>query len=246
MIFKNSNYTIVQIPVRADNYIYLWHDLLSLKTFCIDPAEVAEVNEALEKMNWKLDGILITHHHNDHINGIDGLVSRWACPVYGPSYEQAKIPGLTHLLNAGDTLKCGEFDAEILHLPGHTLGHIAYHFKQLRLIFIGDVLFSLGCGRLFEGSFEMMFETLKIIKSLDPATLIFCTHEYTLKNCEFALALDPSNPLLLKKMEWILERRKQNLSTVPMVLGDELLINPFLTASNLATFTDYRQKRNVF
>ena len=219
---------ITAISSFYDNYIWLMH--ASNQAWIIDPGDAQPVLQYLEAHpHIDLLGILLTHHHADHTGGVEKLLTHYDIPVYGPDAES--IPMVTHPLNGGDTvsLPLGCFD--VIAVPGHTLGHIAYYSKnvdQQPVLFVGDTLFSVGCGRIFEGTYEMMFDSLQKIKNLDHKTRIFCAHEYTMSNIAFALAVDCENAQLKQYKTKVESLRKKNLASVPSVLGWELDVNPFL------------------
>jgi hydroxyacylglutathione hydrolase len=224
---------IFQIPVLNDNYIYLITDAKSGKTACVDPALHDPVIEKLEELDKKLDFILNTHHHNDHVGANLQL--------------KARIPGISIFVNEGDTFKLGDSECRVIEVSGHTLGHICYYFSKESLIFCGDTLFSLGCGRLFEGTPDVMVESLLKIRSLPNNTKVYCAHEYTLNNANFALSLEPKNNKLKKKIEQIKTRRSKGLSTIPSTLGEEKILNPFLRFDNDAFIKSVglKKKSNV-
>lgn len=218
------------IPVFNDNYIWLIHDEVSHCAWAVDPGKSAPVIEYCKKNSLSLAGIFITHHHYDHTGGISELTAYANIPVYGPKKEN--ILGVTHKLSAGDivSLPVGTFN--VLDVPGHTLGHIAYYNNTLQskpILFIGDTLFSAGCGRLFEGSAEMMFQSLtQITQTLPDDTLIFCTHEYTEANLTFAIAVEPKNQALASYYKKVMHLRQAGKPSLPTTLRQEKAINPFL------------------
>ena len=223
---------IFQIPVLNDNYIYLIIDAKSGKTACVDPALHAPVIEKLEELDKKLDFILNTHHHNDHVGANLQLQKRYKCEIVGNEKDKARIPGISIFVYEGDSIKLGDSECRGIEVSGHTLGHICYYFSKESLIFCGDTLFSLGCGRLFEGTPDVMVESLLKIRSLPNNTKVYCAHEYTLNNANFALSLEPKNNKLKEKIEQIKIRRSKGLSTIPSMLGEEKILNPFLRFDN--------------
>ena len=240
------NCDIHQIPLWEDNYIYILHEKTENKTAVIDPGEAGPVHSFLKNNNLKLDLILTTHHHFDHTGGNLKLKQDWGCKIYGFAGDQHRVPGIDVCLKEGASVFVGQLGFEVLYLPGHTLGHIAFWNKKNQFLFCGDTLFAMGCGRLFEGSPEQMFSSLKKIKRLPKKTLIYCAHEYTLKNAEFALGLDSSNKDLKKRFEKIKILRQKNQPTVPVYLAEELLTNPFLKAKSVAEFAAIRKQRDHF
>ena len=237
---------VFQLPVLQDNYIYIVHDKNIQKTAVVDPALSEPVNLFLKEKNWKLDFIFSTHHHWDHTGGNLELKKKWNCRILGFEEDAHRIPGIDQHLKNGEEFTFGTFPCRILFFPGHTLGHIAYWFFEEKKLFIGDTLFAMGCGRLFEGSPQQMFTSLNKIKSFPPETEIFCAHEYTEKNGCFALSMDPQNQNLKNRMKSVQASRKKNQATVPFFLSEELETNPFLRASTLEEFTHLRKKRDIF
>ena len=237
---------VFQLPVLQDNYIYILRDENTQKTAVVDPALSEPVNLFLEEKNWELDFIFNTHHHWDHTDGNIKLKKKWNCPIFGFIKDAHRIPGIDIHLQEGEEFTFGKFPCHILFLPGHTLGHIAYWFFKEKKLFIGDTLFAMGCGRLFEGSPQQMWASLNQIKPLPPETEIFCAHEYTEKNGHFALNVDPQNQSLKNRMKKVITNRKKNKPTVPFFLSEELNTNPFLRANTLEEFTQLRNKRDLF
>lgn len=220
------NPTLIQItPISAfqDNYIWIMHD--SKLAIVIDPGIADPVITFLEKQKINLAAILITHHHHDHVGGISKL-NRQKVPVYGP--EQEHILGLTQFVKEGDTVHLANntFNFNVLAVPGHTLGHIVYYNNTL--LFCGDTLFSAGCGRLFEGTAQQMYHSLQKIAALNDSIQIFCAHEYTLKNLQFAQHVEPSNPIIKKRIKAVELLRAKSQPTLPSTLALEKEINPFL------------------
>ena len=237
---------IFQIPVLQDNYIYLLYDQVTHSVAAIDPALAQPVETFLEKKNWKLNYILNTHHHPDHVGANLDLKKKYQCQIVGFAEDATRIPGIdVHLQDRG-TWIFGSQLIKVLFLPGHTLGHIAYFFVQEDVLFCGDTLFAMGCGRLFEGTSKQMFDSLQKIKKLPLKTKIYCAHEYTEKNANFALIEDPHNADLKRRAQKVRERRKNNLPTIPFLLSEELQTNPFLRAKTVSAFARLREKRDQF
>lgn len=219
---------IHQIPVLRDNYVYLLHDPETRATAAVDPAEAEPVLEALDAKGWTLTHILNTHPHGDHVGGNLALKRRTGCRVFGAESDRDRIPGLDQGLKEGDTVTLGGLRAEVLAVPGHTPGHIAFWFRDEAALFCGDTLFALGCGRLLGGTAEQLWHSLDRIRALPAETRIYCAHEYTQNNGRFALTVDPGNPALVARMAAVDEARRQGEPTVPSSLEEELATNPFL------------------
>jgi len=217
---------VVQIPLLRDNYAYLVVCEATREAAVVDPSEAGPVLRQVEKEEVNLKAILNTHHHWDHTGGNADLLQRFSLRVYGHRRDQGRIPGLTHPLDEGDEVVIGKLQAKVLFIPGHTKGHIAYLFPGG--LFCGDTLFVAGCGRLFEGSAEEMHSSLNKLKDLPTETLVYCGHEYTEKNLQFALTLEPDNPRLAEKIQRVRSLRARGLSTVPSTMAEERETNPFL------------------
>lgn len=219
---------IVQIPALQDNYIYLLHEPKQKLTAVVDAAVASGVDRELHHRGWKLDFIFNTHHHRDHVGANLELKARHGCKVYGSAKDYARIPGIDIHLRAGEEFFFGSEKIKVFGADGHTLGHIAYWMPESQALFCGDVIFSLGCGKLFEGSPREMWSTLEQLRSLPQDTKVYCAHEYTLENAEFALRVESGNPALLEKVERARELRAENKPTIPTLLREELAANPFL------------------
>jgi hydroxyacylglutathione hydrolase len=220
------------LPITAfkDNYIWgLVHEETN-RCIIVDPGEVKPVLSFIKRLNLSLDALFITHHHWDHTNGIKGILKTHAAPVYGPAKE--KVLRVTHPVDEGDTVELANWPIvfKVLAIPGHTLGHIAFHGGGL--LFCGDTLFSAGCGRLFEGTAEQMLDSLHKLSRLPNETKIYCGHEYTLSNLHFAQAIEPNNPHIKEYLEQVRQLRQKNLPSLPAELANERLVNPFLRCDN--------------
>jgi hydroxyacylglutathione hydrolase len=213
-----------------DNYGVLLHDPDSGATASIDAPEAAPVEAAVKATGWKLTDILITHHHGDHTGGIEALKAKYKCRVVAPAKEAAKIPGVDETVHEGDTVKVGTLAANVIETPGHTLGHIAYWFHLDKIAFVGDTLFSIGCGRVIEGDPEMMWASLKKLRDLPNDTEIFCGHEYTAANIKFARTVEPDNKALAEREAEAKREIERGLPTIPVTMGEEKQANPFLRA----------------
>lgn len=225
---------IIQIPVLTDNYIYLLHDTASGSTAVVDPALSQPVLDELKHQGWRLDWILNTHHHSDHVGGNLELKAKTGCQVIAANSDKDRIPRFDKGVDDGDVIKIGQYVAKVLATPGHTSGHIVYYFADAEALFCGDTLFSMGCGRLFEGSAEQMWQSLQKLKALPGDTRIYCAHEYTQANGRFALTVEPENQALQQRMIEVNQLRIENRSTVPSILQQELDTNPFLREDSLA------------
>ena len=225
---------ITLVPLLTDNYGYLLHDPSSKETAIVDPSEAAPVLEAAAARGWKLTHILNTHHHPDHSGGNLGIKQATGAKVVGPAPDRERIPGIDVALGEGERFRLGNAEAEVLFIPGHTKGHIAFHFAGKRAVFCGDTLFSLGCGRMFEGTPPMMWASLDKLRQLPGETRIFCGHEYTEANARFAVSIDPGNPVLRARERQVAELRGANRPTIPSTMAEERAANPFLRADNPA------------
>ena len=213
-----------------DNYGVLLRDPDTGATASIDAPEAAPVEQALKQTGWKLTDILVTHHHADHTDGIRALKDKYKCRVVAPAKEAAKIPAVDETVREGDSVKVGTLTAKVIETPGHTLGHIAYWLHGENLAFVGDTLFSIGCGRVIEGNPEMMWASLKKLRDLPNETEFYCGHEYTAANIKFARTIEPNNAVLAAREVEAKREIEKGLPTIPVSIGDEKLANPFLRA----------------
>jgi len=223
-----SSLLVEMIPVLSDNYVYLVHEPSEGVTGVIDPAVAAPVMERLGDRGWSLDWILSTHHHADHTGGNLELKQATSCQIAGPGKDAARIPGIDKHLVEGDRFQLGKAEAMIFETPGHTSGHISYWFSTANALFCADTLFSLGCGRLFEGTPKEMWTSLQKYKDLPDEALVYCGHEYTQSNARFALSIDPDNAALKNRADEVEQQRAAGEPTVPTTLGQERQTNPFL------------------
>ncbi len=245
-------------PCLKDNYGCLVHDPDSGLTASIDAPEAAPVMAALSEKGWALSHIFITHHHGDHTAGIESLKSATGCHVIGPTAEAQRIDGLDETVAEGDALAFAGHEVGVLDTPGHTLGHISYWFKDAATAFVGDTLFAMGCGRVFEGTNPMMWQSLQKLKTLPAESTIYCGHEYTTANAEFALTIEPDNQVLQDRALEVKRLREEGLPTIPTTLAIELETNPFLRetstairshlalryASDVEVFSEIRERKN--
>lgn len=237
---------IRQFPCLADNYGYLVRDRSTGAVATIDTPDAAAIDAALDREGWRLTHILNTHWHADHAGGNLALKERWGCRVVGPAREAAKIPGIDLPVGEGDCVSLGDAFAIVRDTPGHTLGHVIYHFTEDQAAFVGDTLFALGCGRLFEGSPETMWASLGKLRAMAADTLLYCAHEYTQANAKFALAIDPDNKALRERVAVIERLRAKGAPTVPSSLAEEIATNPFLTAATVEEFARRRSLKDNF
>lgn len=225
---------IIQLPVLIDNYIYIIHESESGETAVIDPAVPEPVLAVLKEKGWSLKFIFNTHHHWDHVGANLELKEKTNCQVLASGEGGSQIPGVDRRLKEGDKIKLGGQKGEVIFTPGHTKDHIVLYFESSHILFCGDTLFSMGCGRLFEGTVEQMWHSLQKIKSLPKETQLYCTHEYTQTNGRFALTLEPNNVLLQQRISQVDKLRADKKATVPSTLEQELATNPFLREDSLA------------
>jgi hydroxyacylglutathione hydrolase len=213
-----------------DNYGVLLHDAASGATAAIDAPEAAPIEKALAATGWRLTDILVTHHHGDHTGGIAALKQKYRCRVVAPRNEAGKIANIDETVGEGDTVKVGALSGTVLETPGHTAGHISYFFRADKLAFVGDTLFSVGCGRVIEGTPDMMWQSLLKIRALPDDTRLYCGHEYTAANCRFALTVEPGNAALRRRADQVTQLVGQGEPTIPTTLAEEKAVNPFLRA----------------
>ena len=219
---------ILQFACRSDNYGVLIHDEAAGMTAAIDAPDAEPILANLQDKGWRLTHLLITHHHGDHTAGNLQLKEATGCTVIGPKAEADRVPGIDRGVGEGDTIAFGDFEIRVIETPGHTIGHVTYWIPASNVAFVGDTLFAMGCGRIFEGNAEVMLGSLKKLMILPPATEIYCGHEYTAANAKFALTIDPENPALQKRAKHVEELRAKGLTTLPTRLEIELETNPFL------------------
>ncbi|MBR82372.1 MAG: hydroxyacylglutathione hydrolase [Magnetovibrio sp.] len=217
-----------QFPCRTDNYGFLAHDPRQGVTACIDTPDEDPINAALEEKGWHLTHILNTHHHGDHTGANTSLKKRWGCTIVGAANDAERIPGIDVGMADGDQYQFGSLTADVFEVPGHTTGHIAFYFSSEGIAFVGDTLFALGCGRLFEGTPEMMWNSLQKLMALPDETIVYCAHEYTQSNAKFALSVEPENAELVARSQKIDALRAVGKPTVPTTIGQERATNPFL------------------
>ena len=226
---------IHQFPCRADNYGFLAHDPDTGLTASIDTPDGNAINNGLTEKGWELTHILNTHHHTDHTEANLQLKEQWACTIVGAANDADRIPGIDIQVADDEEFPFGTMKAKVIEVPGHTSGHIAFYFATEGIAFVGDTLFALGCGRLFEGTPSMMWTSLQKLMALPDETVVYCGHEYTQANAKFALTIEPANERLKARSDEIDALRENNLPTVPTTIGLERATNPFVrpTSKNL-------------
>ncbi|MCR4265497.1 hydroxyacylglutathione hydrolase [Nitratireductor sp. ZSWI3] len=251
---------IEQFMCRSDNFGILIHDAETGETALIDAPEERAILEAVERTGWRPTMILTTHHHPDHVEANLALKERFGLAIVGPAAEAPRIPGIDRKVREGDTVRVGRQEARVIETPGHTAGHVSYHFADAGVAFTADTLFSLGCGRLFECKPPVMLASLRKLAALPLDTVIHCGHEYTEANARFALSIDPTNSALKERAAKVSRLRAEGKPTLPTTLAAEMATNPFLrwhdpvirrnlgmeNASDEAVFTEIRKRKDIF
>lgn len=225
---------IETVPCLSDNYAFLAHDPETGDTAVVDVPEAAPILKALADKGWSATHVLITHHHADHVQGLDELLAEHDAKVVGHAADASRLPKLDIALNDGDTVTIGSDTGTVMDVSGHTIGHIAFHFPDSKVAFTADSLMALGCGRVFEGTMPQMWDSLSKLAALPPDTTICSGHEYTAANGRFAVTIDPDNPALISRAKAVEAARDQGKPTVPSTLSEELATNPFLRATDPA------------
>lgn len=224
---------IHQFPCLSDNYGVIIRDPQSGLVASIDAPEFAAVDAALAEKGWTLTHILTTHHHPDHVDGNLPLKEKYGCTIIGPQKNAANIPGIDQGVSEGDVVQFGSVSAKIYETPGHTLDHIVYHFESEKVAFVADTLFAMGCGRVFEGTHEMMWASIeKLISAFPPETTLYCGHEYTSANVSFSLTVEPDNAALQARAKEVAALRAEGKPTLPTTMAKELATSPFVRAAN--------------
>lgn len=237
---------IVRIPVLSDNYVWLVHEPVSGETVAVDPAVAEPVLEEAARRGWTIGQIWNTHWHGDHIGGNDAIKAATGAIVSAPAAEAAKIPSLDVPLREGDTVRIGAIEGKVIEVPAHTAGHIAIHLPSEEAIFVGDTLFAMGCGRLFEGTPEQMFANMGRLARLPEPTLVYCAHEYTQSNGRYALVAEPGNGAIRERMERVDAARAEGEATVPTTIALERATNPFMRAGSVEELARRRAAKDVF
>ena len=237
---------IARVPVLSDNYSWLVREPQTGAVMVVDPGEAAPVLAAATARGWHIGAVWLTHWHPDHVGGAAGVKAATGARIIGPEAERAKIPALEEGVGEGDTVELGAQRARVMAVPGHTAGHIAFHFDGADAIFTGDTLFSMGCGRLFEGDAAQMFANMQRFATLDDATNVYCGHEYTQSNGRFALSVDPDNAALIARMRDVDALRAAGEATVPTTIHAERATNPFLRAADADELARLRAAKDAF
>jgi hydroxyacylglutathione hydrolase len=237
---------IVRIPVLSDNYIWLVHDAASDETMVVDPAVAAPVLAEAESRGWKITQIWNTHWHPDHTGGNAEIKAATGCTVTGPMAEAERIPTLDVKVAGGDIVRLGKIEATVIDVPAHTAGHIAFSLPTEKAVFVGDTLFAMGCGRLFEGTAEQMFDNMRKLEALPDETAVYCAHEYTQSNGRYALVAEPDNMDLSARMKRVDTARANGEATVPTTIGLERATNPFMRAASVAQLAERRAAKDSF
>ena len=237
---------IARIPVLSDNYVWLAHDPASGETAVIDPAVAEPVMAAAAERGWTITQIWNTHWHPDHTGGNAEIKAATNCTITGPAAESTRIPTLDRLVSEGDTVSLGTVNATVIDVPAHTAGHIAFHLPTESAAFVGDTLFAMGCGRLFEGTAEQMFGNMAKLAALPDETAIYCAHEYTLSNARWAVTAEPDNSALAERHAEVIALREAGTPTVPTSIALEKATNPFMRARDAAHLADLRAAKDAF
>ncbi len=236
---------IVPVPVLRDNYVWLVHDADSGETVAVDPSVAEPVLAEAERRCWRITQVWNTHWHPDHTGGNDAIRAATGCTVTGPA-EAEKVSRMDRVVAGGARARIGDLEAELIDIPAHTAGHVAFHLPAAQAAFVGDTLFAMGCGRLFEGDAAQMYESLRRLASLPEATRIYCGHEYTLDNGRFALTVEPGNPDLLRRFEEVKAARDRGEVTLPTTIALERATNPFVRAASVDELARRRAAKDAF
>ncbi len=241
-----SKLEIVRLPALHDNYIWLVHEEASGETLVIDPADAASVLAEAGRRGWQIGQIWNTHWHPDHIGGNAAIVAQTGALVTAPAAEAAKIPGIDRAVSEGDSVRLGDHIAQVMAVPAHTAGHVAYYFAADEAVFVGDTLFAMGCGRLFEGTPAQMFDNMARLAALPDATRVYCAHEYTLSNARYAAHAEPDNAAVATRLADVEAMRARGEATVPTTIGAERATNPFMRAANVEELAHRRAEKDAF
>ena len=237
---------IARIPVLNDNYVWLVHDPAAGETVAVDPAVADPVLAEADRRGWRIGQVWNTHWHPDHTGGNAAIKAATGCTITGPAAEAARIPTLDRLVGEGDVVTLGAHRATVLAVPAHTAGHIAYHLADDATVFVGDTLFAMGCGRLFEGTAAQMFANMRRLAALPADTAVYCAHEYTEANGRYALAAEPDNAAIAARMAEVTALRAAGEPTVPTSIGAERATNPFMRADSAEQLAERRAAKDRF
>ena len=237
---------VIRIPALNDNYIWLVHEATSGATMVVDPATAPPVLAEAAARGWTITDIWNTHWHPDHTGGNAAIKAATGCTITGPAAEAAKIPTLDRTVSGGDRVRLGNYEALVIDVPAHTAGHIAFHFAEAQAAFVGDTLFAMGCGRLFEGTAEQMFAAMRAFEALPDPTRVYCGHEYTQSNGRYALSVEPGNAAIVARLVDIDAMRARGEATVPTTIGEEKATNPFMRAASVAELAARRVAKDNF
>lgn len=237
---------VLRVPVLSDNYVWLAHDADSGETTVIDPAVAEPVLAAAAERGWSISQIWNTHWHPDHTGGNAAIKAATGCIITGPAAEAARIPTLDRMVGEGDRVMLGAHAAQVIDVPAHTAGHIAYHLADDAIVFVGDTLFAMGCGRLFEGTPEQMFANMQRLAALPGDTAVYCAHEYTLSNARWAITAEPDNAALAGRLAQVEAMRAAGEPTVPTSIAAERATNPFMRATSAAQLAELRAAKDAF
>ena len=236
---------VAAVPVLTDNYVWLIHNPASGETAAVDPSVAEPVLETVAARGWNLTQVLNTHWHPDHTGGNEGIKAATGCPITAPA-EAERVSKVDHIVAEGDRMSVAGADAIVWDIPAHTAGHIAYYFEKERMIFVGDTMFAMGCGRLFEGTAAQMYANLRRVAELPEDVRIYCGHEYTLANARFAVHAEPDNAAIRERLEQVAEQRDAGKITLPTTVAEERATNPFVRASDAQEFARLRSEKDSF
>jgi hydroxyacylglutathione hydrolase len=237
---------VIRIPVLSDNYVWLVRENTSGEVMVVDPAVAEPVLDKAAELGWTITHIWNTHWHPDHTGGNAAIKAATGCTITGPAAEAERIPTLDVQVRGGDVVTFGETKAQVIDVPAHTAGHIAFHFDYEGIAFVGDTLFAMGCGRLFEGTADQMFDNMRKLEALPDNTVIYCAHEYTQSNGRYALVAEPGNAALIARMNDVDAARARGEPTVPTTIALERATNPFMRARTVAELAERRAAKDSF
>ena len=237
---------VVPVPALRDNYVWLLHNDETGETAAVDPSVDQAVLDAADARGWRIGQILNTHWHPDHVGGNAGIKVAAGCTVTAPAAESSRIAAVDRGVSEGDRVAVCGLEAVVWEIPAHTAGHIAFHFEAAGLIFVGDTLFAMGCGRLFEGTAEQMFANMQRLATLPGDVQVYCGHEYTLANARWAVSMEPDNQALAARLTQVEQARAEGLVTLPTTIGQERATNPFMRARDVAHFAELRAAKDSF